>query len=109
MSENKTRKPYNAKAYEKIFETVGGYYWDGVMPEKIKLDFLERMYQCKDPSITPKMATAMANTVLRLLYKEFDEALLRDIFTFQRIYAHNEVFIKFANRPDPSNHTGNKQ
>lgn len=103
------KQPYNPRAYEKIFETVGSYYWDGVMTRPLKLDFLERMYRWKNPSITPKIATAMANTVLQLSYKEFDEVLLRDIFAFQRIYAHNDVFIKFVNRPDPSNHTGNKQ
>lgn len=93
------RGPYNPRAYEKIFQTYGGYYWDKVMPDTLKRDFLERMYRWKDPSISPKMATSLANSVLQLSYMEFDELLLRDIFAFQKIYAHNEIFIKFVNRP----------
>lgn len=88
-------RKFNPVAYERIFDTMGGYFWDYMMHPAIKNDFLVKMYRWKNPMLSYKVASNMAVSVRLMSWKEFEPALINDIRTFQKIYAHDETFFKW--------------
>lgn len=91
MNSSKTRM------FESIFDLAGFKFWNEIMPEYIKREFLEAFLFWKNPSIDRETIKRKSNLLSNFTFNEFDYSTQFEMRRFQKKFAHSKIFQKWIN------------